>query len=63
MLLAYLKRHKNGFPLFHDDLLHDLELLFYFLDEASHEQRKRKQAQKITRAQIASKENSFPETG
>lgn len=63
MLLAYLKRHKNGFPLFHDDLLNDLELLFYFLDEASHEQRKRKRAQKNTTAPPTLKENSFTETG
>ena len=53
MFLSYLNRHKNGFPLFHEDLLHDLELLFYFLDEASHEQRKRKRAQKPASAKPA----------
>ena len=46
MLLAYLDRHKHGFPLFHNDLMYDLEFLFYFLDEAAKEQRNRKRAKK-----------------
>jgi len=46
MLLAYLERHKHGFPLFHDDLMYDIEFLFYFLDEAAKEQRRRRKAKK-----------------
>ena len=48
MLLDYLNRHNHGFPTFHDDLLHDLEVLFYFLDEAGNEQHKREQANETT---------------
>jgi hypothetical protein len=58
MLLAYLDRHKRGFPLFHDALMYDLEHLFYLLDEASKEQRKRKRAMKAARLQPSATEGS-----
>lgn len=62
MLFAYLKRHKHGFPTFHNALLNDLEFLFFFLDKASKEQRKRKRVKKPTPTKIASIENPRTET-
>jgi hypothetical protein len=41
MLLAYLNDNKCGFPLYHEDLLFDLEFLFYFLDAVEKEQKGR----------------------
>jgi hypothetical protein len=38
MLLAYLSEHRGGTPLYHDDLVFDLEFLFYMLDAAEEEQ-------------------------
>lgn len=38
LLLSYLNDHKCGFPLYHEDLLFDLEFLFYFLDAVEKEQ-------------------------
>ena len=58
MLLAYLNRHKRGFPLFHDALMYDLEHLFYFLAEAAKEQKKRKRAKKAACPQSAVTERS-----
>src|SRR6266540_2891974 len=58
LLLTYLKRYKHGFPLFHEALIHDLEFLFYLLDEASIEQRKRKRANKAACPQSAVTEGS-----
>jgi len=58
MLLAYLNRHKRGFPLFHEALMHDLEFLFYLLNEAAIEQRKRKRAMKAVLLQPSVTEGS-----
>lgn len=38
MLLAYLNEFRGGTPLYHDDLVFDLEFLFYMLDAAEEEQ-------------------------
>jgi hypothetical protein len=53
MLLAYLQKHKNGFPLYHDALIRDLDFLFYLLDAAAKEQRNRKRAKKAPLASTA----------
>jgi len=58
LLFGYLKRHQHGFPTFHNALLEDLEFLFFFLDKANKEQRKRKRAKKATSTQTASIDNS-----
>jgi hypothetical protein len=61
-LFAYLKRHKHGFPTFHNRLLNDLEFLFFFLDKISKEQRKRKRAKKAVSSQVAVTTTSVVET-
>ena len=58
MLLAYLDRHKRGFPLFHDALMYDIEHLFYFLAEAAKEQKKRKRTKEVAYPQSAVTERS-----
>lgn len=58
LLLTYLDRYKIGFPLFHQALIHDLEPLFYLLDEAAKEQKKRKRAMKAEHPQPAALEGS-----
>jgi len=47
-LLAYLHRHQHGFPSFHESLLCEIEILFYFIEEMGKEQRRRKRAEKAT---------------
>jgi hypothetical protein len=37
MLIAYLLENEAGLPLYHEDLLIDLESLFHFLDDAETE--------------------------
>jgi len=39
MLLAYLSEFRGSTPMYHNDLLFDLEFLFYMLDAAEEEQR------------------------
>jgi hypothetical protein len=57
MLLAYLKKNKNGFPLYHDALISDIDFLFYLLDKAAIEQRKRKRAKKAALLSASAIEN------
>jgi hypothetical protein len=62
LLFGYLKRHQHDFPTFHKELLDDLEFLFFFLDKAIKEQRKRKRAKKATPVQPTTIERSSAQT-
>ena len=46
VLFIYLTELNIGIPNYHDDLIHDLEFLFYFLDAAKKEQKKARKKRK-----------------
>jgi hypothetical protein len=62
-LLAYLHRYKHGFPSFHESLICEIEILFYFIEEIGKEQSRRKQAKKPPPTQTTLVENSLAGTG